>query len=238
MPSNISVVIADPTRMPVIRERLRLPGQALHFTTGSLAPAIENIRSYQPKLIAVDMLFAQTPSGMAFVERVEKAAPAESAIRLITFVDGKWITVPRTPAPAAAAVGALPAVVGASKPLVVAAPAVAVNTRRAPRFLVKDPLNAVVESGTASLVDISVLGAQVVSHPALRPNQTIKIALPDIGEMLRVTAHVAWSTFEKPKLTVDAYYRAGIEFTDAAQLSLEDYRLRHCAEDPIPFRGR
>ena len=134
--------------------------------------------------------------------------------------------------------GALPTVVGGSKPLVVAAPAVTVNTRRAPRFLVKDPLNAVVESGTASLVDISVLGAEVVSHPALRPNETIKIALPDIGEMLRVTAHVAWSTFEKPKLTVDAYYRAGIEFTDAAQLSLEDYRLRHCAEDPIPFRGR
>lgn len=234
MPSNISIVIADPTRMPVIRERLRLPGQALHFTSASLAPAIENIRSYQPKLIAVDMLFAQTPSGMAFVERVEKAAPAESTIRLITFVDGKWITVPRTPA---AAAGALPAIVGGSKPLVVAAPAVAVNTRRAPRFLVKDPLNAVVESGTASLVDISVLGAQVVSQPALRPNQTIKIALPDIGEMLRVTAHVAWSTFEKPKLTVDAYYRAGIEFTDAAQQALEDYRRRHCADQPIPYRG-
>jgi hypothetical protein len=235
MPTEISIVIADPTRMPVIRERLRLPGQALHFTSGSLAPAIENIRSYQPKLIAVDMLFAQTPSGMAFVERVEKAMAAESTIRLITYLDGKWVTVPR---PSAPAVAASPVIVGASARVVAAAPVVAVNTRRAPRFLVKDPLNAVVESGTASLVDISVLGAQVVSHPALRPNQTIKIALPDIGEMLRVTAHVAWSTFEKPKLTVDAYYRAGIEFTDAAQLSLEDYRLRHCTEDPIPYRGR
>jgi hypothetical protein len=237
MPSNISIVIADPTRMPIIRERLRLPGQALHFTSGSLAPAIENIRSYQPKLIAVDMLFAQTPSGMAFVERVEKAAAAESTIRLITCLDGKWVTVPRPPAAGASAASS-PIVATPGAPKVVAPPPIAINTRRAPRFLVKDPLNAVVESGTASLVDISVLGAQVVSHPALRPNQTIKIALPDVGEMLRVTAHVAWSTFEKPKLTVDAYYRAGIEFTDAAQLSLEDYRLRHCAEDPIPFRGR
>jgi len=237
MPSNISIVIADPTRMPIIRERLRLPGQALHFTSGSLAPAIDNIRSYQPKLIAVDMLFAQTPSGMAFVARVEKAAAAESTIRFITCVDGKWVTVPRGPSAAVTAAAAAP-VTSSGRPAIVSPAPIVVNTRRAPRFLVKDPLNAVVENGTASLVDISVLGAQVVSHPALRPNQTIKIALPDIGEMLRVTAHVAWSTFEKPKLTVDAYYRAGIEFTDAAQLSLEDYRLRHCAEDPIPFRGR
>src|SRR6185295_12700727 len=188
----------------------RLPGQALHFTSGSLAPAIDNIRSYQPKLIAVDMLFAQTPSGMAFVARVEKAAAAESTIRFITCVDGKWVTVPRGPSAAVTAAAAAP-VASTGRPAIVVPPPIVVNTRRAPRF--------VVENGTASLVDISVLGAQVVSHPALRPNQTIKIALPDIGEMLRVTAHVAWSTFEKPKLTVDAYYRAGIEFTDAAQLS-------------------
>jgi hypothetical protein len=170
---------------------------------------------------------------MAFIERVEKAAPAESTIRLITFVDGKWITVPRTPAPAVA--GALPAVVGGSKPLVVAAPAIAVNTRRAPRFLVKDPLNAVVESGTASLVDISVLGAQVVSHPALRPNQTIKIALPDIGEMLQGDGARRLVDVRETEADGGCVLRAGIEFTDAAQLALEDYRLRHCAEDhPVP----
>jgi PilZ domain len=237
MPTEISIVVADPTRMPVIRERLRLPGHMMHFTAGNLGPAIENIRSYQPKLIAIDMLFAQTPSGIAFIERVERLATEASDIRLITHVEGRWVTVPRKAAPGAATVSAEVAA-AASGPSAVAAQVVALNTRRAPRFLVRDPLNAVVENGTASLVDISVLGAQVVSQPALRPNQTIKIALPDTGEMLRVTAHVAWSMFEKPKLVMEAYYRAGIEFTDAAQLALEDYRLRYCAEEPIPYRSR
>jgi hypothetical protein len=55
--------------------------------------------------------------------------------------------------------------------------------------------------------------------------------------MLHVMAHVAWSTFEKPKLA-DAHYRAGMEFTGAAQEALEDYRRRHCADQPIPYRGR
>jgi hypothetical protein len=103
--------------------------------------------------------------------------------------------------------------------------------------MVRNPLDVVVENGSASLIDISVLGAQVVSGPALRPNQKIKIALPDTRDLLNVMAHVAWSTFEKPKLTTEAYYRAGIEFTGAAQEALEDYRRRHCAEEPIPYRG-
>jgi hypothetical protein len=235
MPSAISIVVADPTRMAVIRERLHLPGHVMHFTTGNLAPAIENIRSYQPKLIAVDVVFAQTQSGAAFIDRAERLATSDSEIRLISHVDGRWVTVPRISSSPNLAPSANN---GTSTPIVVAAPMIPINTRRAPRFLVRDPLNAVVESGTAGLVDISVLGAQVVSHPALRPNQTIKISLPDTHEMLRVTAHVAWSIFEKPKLVTEAYYRAGIEFTDAAQLALEDYRLRHCAEEPIPLRAR
>ncbi len=237
MPAQISIVVADPTRMAIIRERLRLPGHVMHFTTSNLAPAIDNIRSYQPTLIAIDVLFAQTQSGTAFIERAERLATAASEIHLITHLDGRWVTVPR--------ISSAPGIALLTSAATAASPALAprvrvpqINTRRAPRFLVRDPLNAVVESGTAGLVDISVLGAQVVSHPALRPNQTIKIALPDTTEMLRVTAHVAWSIFEKPQLVTEAYYRAGIEFTDAAQLALEDYRVRHCAEEPIPFRSR
>jgi hypothetical protein len=53
------------------------------------------------------------------------------------------------------------------------------NTRRAPRFVVLDPVQASVNTSDASLIDLSVLGAQVLSAPILKPNQTIKIALPD-----------------------------------------------------------
>jgi hypothetical protein len=73
-----------------------------------------------------------------------------------------------------------------------------------------------------------------VSQPVLRPNQTVKIALPDTDEILRVTAHVAWSMLEQPRDGMDVYYRAGVEFTDAAKQTLEEYCRRHCGDDPLP----
>ena len=73
----------------------------------------------------------------------------------------------------------------------------------------------------------------LVSTPVLRPNQTIKVALPDTPESLLVTAHVCWALFEQPEDAPEPYYRAGMEFTEAAQQALEDYCRRHCAEDPL-----
>jgi hypothetical protein len=213
MPSDVTIVIADATRMLAIRDGLHLPGRALQYTDTHLAAALESIRAHQPQLIVVDALFAQTPQGHAFIDRVEKMAIAQSDIRLVARVGSGWTTTPR------------------HSPLAVGkASVVGLNTRRAPRFPVRDPLKAV--------VDLSVLGAQVVTEPALRPNQKIKIALPDPVDALCVTAHVAWSIFEKPKTANEAYYRAGIEFTDAAQRALEDFCRRFCADRPLPYRGR
>jgi hypothetical protein len=117
---------------------------------------------------------------------------------------------------------------------VVAAPTKGANTRRASRFKILESLNAVVENGQATLVNISTLGAQVVSQPALKPTQKIKIALPDGNDAVRLTAHVAWATFEQPQPGTAPHYRAGMEFTDAAQEILEDYCRRNCSQDPLP----
>jgi hypothetical protein len=238
MPSDFTIVVAEPARMPAIRAGLQVLGRAMHITSGNLSSAMDSIKNFQPKLVAVDASFAQTLTGAAFIERVEKLAIPDGEIRLIARMEGSWVTTARRPS-TGAVVSSAPAVIAASSMAapITAARAAAVSTRRAPRFMVRNPLDVVVENGSASLIDISVLGAQVVSGPALRPNQKIKIALPDTRDLLNVMAHVAWSTFEKPKLTTEAYYRAGIEFTGAAQEALEDYRRRHCAEEPIPYRG-
>src|SRR5439155_4559217 len=146
---------------------------------------------------------------------------------------GKWTTTPYTGQPAAAESQAVVAAVGAERPAgVVAPPAVVAaqtkgtNTRRANRFQLLESLNAVVENGQANLVNISILGAQVVSQPTLRPTQKVKIVLPDADDMVRLTAHVAWSTFEQMRPGTQPHYRAGMEFTDAAQEILEDYCRR------------
>ena len=62
------------------------------------------------------------------------------------------------------------------------------------------------------------------------------IALPDTGDMLTVVAQVAWSLFEKPQIQSEPHYRVGLEFTDAAQVALEQYRRRHCGDQPTQFR--
>src|SRR5262249_55369201 len=130
--------------------------------------------------------------------------------------------------------GQAPKAEAAAAPIVrPAPPAEIVSTRRVPRFAVTDALDVTVESGCAHLVDISVLGAQLVSLPVLRPGQKIKVALPDTDDTLDLVAQVAWSLFERPQLQAEPHYRVGLEFTNAAKQALEGYRQRHCAAQPL-----
>jgi hypothetical protein len=232
MPSDLTIVVADVTRMAAIRSGLPLLGRVVQFTNFNLSSALEAIKSDEPRIVAIDALMVQTQQGLSFIKRVENLTKAGCAIRLIVRGTRAWTTTehemqPPTEAPSGVA-GAVP-----SRAAIVAAVKTGTNTRRAPRFPMLDSLNAGVEGGQASLVNISVLGAQVVSKPVLRPGQKVKIALPDQDEMLRLTAHVAWSTFYRTQQGTCAY-RAGVAFTDAAQETLDDYCRRYGAENPLP----
>jgi hypothetical protein len=196
---------------------------------------------HHPRLVAVEAEFAQTPVGQEFLERIERLAIRGSAIQLVVRGQGKWATTPyagqlATAESQAVATGPGPerAVNVVPRPSGGAAPTKGANTRRANRFKILESLDAVVESGQATLVNISILGAQVVSQPPLNPTQKVKIALPDADETLRLTAHVAWATFEQTQPGAAPHYRAGMEFTDAAKEILEDYCRRHCSQDPLP----
>jgi hypothetical protein len=249
--ADVSIVVADMARMAAIRDGLVLPGRVMHFASSSLASAVESIRAYRAKVVAVDALFLQTSSGTAFLARLDTMGLPANAIRLIVENDGKWIATSRQE-PAGMVVvdrksGAPPqqgAIASPKQPTVqslssvLAAPSflAASNTRRAPRFLVRNPIEALVESGRANVIDMSVLGAQIVSLPVLRPNQRIKLGLLDSDNVVSLTGQVAWSLFEQTPMR-EVHYRVGIEFTDAAKYTLEDYRRRYCAEQPIPPRG-
>jgi hypothetical protein len=231
MPAEVTVLLADPARMPVLRDALRLPGRVLRFATLNLPSVFDSIKQNQPGLVAIDALFAQTKEGQAFIDRVQKLATTGCEIRLVARVAGEWAT---TPLAGAAASNGAP-----SRQPAVDLKASGLDTRRTPRFIVLDPLQAVVENtNKAGLIDISVRGAQVLSTPVLRPNQTLRVQLPDDHDTLRLTAQVAWSLFEKPTHVNEPYYRAGMEFTDASTELLADYCRRHCAEDPTPVRLR
>jgi hypothetical protein len=230
MAADLTIVIADVTRMAAIRAGLLLTGRVVQFTNFNLAPALEAIRTNEPTVVAIDALLVQTQQGLKFIKHVESLATSGFAVRLITLGNGKWTTSAHEVLPANDAPPIDRAAASAASPA--GAALMGTNTRRAPRFPMLDSLNAAVEGGHASLVNISVLGAQVVSEPVLRPGQTVKIALPDAAEMLRLTAHVAWSTFQQTKQGTPVY-RAGIAFTDAAQETLDDYCRRYGAAHPL-----
>jgi hypothetical protein len=74
---------------------------------------------------------------------------------------------------------------------------------------------AQVNGRIAVLVDLSIVGAQVVSSAALKPNQRVGVALPNDTGGVRFEASVVWTSFEiQPKS--GPRYRAGLDFSDAA----------------------
>jgi hypothetical protein len=87
------------------------------------------------------------------------------------------------------------------------------GTRRAPRFVVATGIEVTIDGNPASLINLSMVGAQVVSPTILKPNQRVRMTLPDAEGPIRVMAGVAWAAFEMPKS--GPVYRAGIEFYDA-----------------------
>lgn len=241
MASDITVVVADPAQTLAIRAGLPLSGRVTYFTAGNLFAAHESIQMHHPKVIAVEAVFAQTPPGQEFLARIERLAIRGSSIQLLVRAQGRWATTPYMGQPATAAAQAVAAAMTTEPPVAVvprladvAAQTKGTNTRRASRFKILESSNAVVENRQATLVNISILGAQVVSQPSLKPTQKVKIVLPDADETLRLAADVAWVTFEQIQPGTAPHYRAGMEFTDAAQEILEDYCRRHCAQNPLP----
>src|SRR2546422_2299826 len=223
MSSEIAIVIADAVRLREIRQDSPFSCRVLHFTDSNLVSALESIRAHKPRLVAVESNFAHTTEGRAFVDLLHRLAVPGCEIHLISFVKGQWTT---------SAPDATPIPVAAS-------PIVCVNTRRVPRFPVLDPLAMVVDGKPTNLVDMSVMGAQVVSQPILRPNQKLKITLPDEGdEVLCLTAFVAWAALEKPHNAPAAPFPPRMEVTDPAAPAVEAYCRRHCADGPVIPRAQ
>ena len=223
----LTVVVADPQRAAAMRDGLPTPGRVLRYTTGNLASVFESIRANQPGLIVLDAVFLNTPPGRSFLDRIEQLHLPRVVLQAAMFEKGHWTMgsiVQQEPAPAPIA-GPERVVAG-------------VDTRRVPRFLAQNIAQALAEGSAIRIVDLSVLGAQMISYPILRPDQRIKLRLPDDRGMLDLAASVAWSTFEKPAQAASPHFRVGIEFKDAVREALDDYCRRHCGQDPATGRER
>jgi hypothetical protein len=87
-----------------------------------------------------------------------------------------------------------------------------------------------VDGNQAALIDLSTVGAQVVSTTVLKPNQRIRLAMTDDVGQVKCNAAVAWASFEIPQGN-GPRYRAGIAFLDADGEAVDAFCERHRAKN-------
>jgi hypothetical protein len=213
-----TVLIASPDHLSALKERDELGG-AEAFSDADALRALDVITRQRPSVVALERLFAATSRGAALINRI-KADPSLSGceIRIVAH-DSSYSRVSRKPDGSAASAATA---VAEAPPPPAAAPLDQRGTRRAPRFRIVDGIEVTIDGNPATLVDLSVVGAHVVSPTILKPNQRLRIALPDSARAMRFSGAVAWASFEIPKGGAPRY-RAGIEFFDADQISVTKF---------------
>jgi hypothetical protein len=205
---SFTVLIAAPERLAALQQQAELTDAEAFADTDALK-ALETIARRRPQVVALEQRFAATSRGSALINRI-KADPALAACEIrVLEADG---SVGRDAASSAAVTAAAPA------PVAVEAPPAArldrTGTRRAERVAISRSVEVLIDGNPATLVNISIVGAQVVSPSLLRPNQRVRMSLVDEARPIRFNGVVAWAAFEMPK--EGPRYRAGVNFYDAA----------------------
>jgi hypothetical protein len=229
---SCTVLIAAPNWLAVLKERAAESDsetEILTFTDADALRALDAITTRKPAVIALERLFASTPRGAALINRI-KADPSlvESEIRVVSPDTVQTRITPQraAPPPEPAQSGGTGMATAATEVAPRVQPLDHYGTRRAPRFKVAGTVDVLVDGNAATLVDLSVVGAQVLTPSVLKPNQRIRMALPEESGAIRFNASVAWAKFEIPPQS-GPRYRAGIEFIDANANALDAYCARH-----------
>lgn len=197
------MLIGPADALPGLQERLDPNAEVQTFTESEALEALDHIIRTKPGIIALQDEFSATSRGTALINRI-KDDPALSAceVRVLAHDAAQnRVAVKRS------GHGGGPAVaVDEPKPALDQR-----GTRRAPRMRIKDGVEVAVDGNPAALVDLSTVGAQVVSPTVLKPNQRVRVTMGDGKAAVRCSGAIAWAAFEMPK-GMPTRYRAGIDF--------------------------
>jgi len=203
----VPVLISESEHLDRLKSRPEY-AEALAFLDTDTPRALEAILRQKPEVVIIERMFASKSRGVALINRI-KADPTLTACEIrIVGPDGSVTRVtsrrvgPKAPPTSTLAV-----------PTPMVAPLDQKGTRRAPRYRIIEGIEVTIDGNPALLVDLSVVGAQVLSGALLKPNQRVRLSFVDGTRPVRFSAGVAWSAFELPK--GQPRYRAGIEFFDA-----------------------
>jgi hypothetical protein len=228
-----ALVIAAHNLMPALCERIGVD-DCLQFQDTEPIQALQAILEHRPSLIVLERLFAATPRGAALINRIKSDPQLGTCEVRVMSHTGDYMRQVVKPAPVEAASvthagnaqlpGSGVATAEAPRPLDWH------GTRRAPRVRVRTGVEIQLDGNPATVVDLSIVGAQVISPTVLRPNQKVRVSLPSNDFVMRFRGSVAWAKFELPTESAAApQYRAGVEFSDSDSRALEDFCERNKA---------
>jgi hypothetical protein len=228
-----SVVVAASNLMPSLCERLADEGELLTFADTEPIQALQAILEKRPNLIVLERLFAATPRGAALINRI-KTDPqlANAEVRVMSHT-GDYVrqvarpSVIEAASPSAALAGG--GMLGSTLHTTDARQLDWHGTRRAPRVRIRPGVEIQLDGNPASVIDLSTCGAQVMSSTILRPNQKVRVSIPNEDFVMRFRGAVAWARFELPQPTSPPRYRAGVEFIDADAAAVDAFGSRNKA---------
>lgn len=224
-----AVLIAATDLLPAMKSRLATNVRDLQaFTDAEALRALETITTRRPGLVVLEKKFASTPRGAALINRI-KADPSlvDTQIQVLSH-DGAADVAPTAaqqtaPRPHGSQVATTAA---AAQPQVVPAELDYRGTRRAPRFRIAGARDILVDGSRGAIIDLSTLGAQIVTASILKPNQRVRVAIVDDDTNIRGSATVVWASFEIPT-GQSPHYRVGLDFIEPDVRAVDAYIRRH-----------
>jgi hypothetical protein len=211
------VVIGPPDALDGLRDRLESGTEVQSFSDGEALEALDHVIRHKPRIIALDREFSGTSRGIAFVNRIKDDPSLVGCdVRVIERGRSERLALVQ-------AAPLLPA------SLDVKALLDDTGTRRAPRIDIKDGVELTADGNPATLVNLSMTGAQIVSKTVLKPNQRIRLVFGDGLTAIRCNGSIAWAAFEMPAGS-SPQYRAGVNFIVADAEALATFAEKHKKE--------
>jgi len=206
-----TIVIGALDVLPALKERASsMNGEVIAFADAEALRALEAIHKRRPSVVALHRLFAVSPRGAALINRIKSDPSLRlSEIRVLEHNSDYSRVIPRPAAPAPAA------------------PALDSGTRRAARVKIRDKVTVLVDMKTAALIDLSLVGAQIVATASLKPDQRTEVAFNDTVEKVTCAATVVWASFDMSNGS--PRFRAGLDFIDPDSGRIGAYAQRHKA---------
>jgi hypothetical protein len=200
--SSRIVLIGPADALPGLQERLDPSAEIQAFSDSEALEALDHIIRAKPALVAMQDEFADSSRGQALINRIkDDATLAAVEVRVMAQNASKNRVAVKRGSHGSAAVA-----VEEAKPALDQK-----GTRRALRVRMKDGVEVAVDGNPAALVDLSKVGAQVVSPTVLKPNQRVRVVMGDGKTAVKCSGAVAWASFEMPK-GMPTRYRAGIDW--------------------------